>query len=113
MSDTIHINVSYEVLLSARESLALTRNQATEKTEIPAKRLVQLETGEKQPTLEELKAFSKAYKRTIATLLLTPTHRRKNRCRQTDERLIPINLEISMKKPLWPFARQDLYWIGI
>jgi len=71
MSDTIHINVNYEVLLWARESLALTRNQATEKTEIPAKRLVQLETGEKQPTLEELKAFSKAYKRTIATLLLT------------------------------------------
>ena len=48
----------------------MNRNQATEKTEIPARRLVQLETGEKQPTLEELKALSKTYKRTIATLLL-------------------------------------------
>ncbi|MBU0488436.1 MAG: XRE family transcriptional regulator [Bacteroidetes bacterium] len=70
MNDNIHINVSYEVLVWARESLALTRNQAAEKTEISVKRLLQLETGEKQPALEELKAISKAYKRTIATLLL-------------------------------------------
>jgi len=70
MQDHIHINVSHEVLIWARESLAMNRNQATEKTEIPARRLVQLETGEKQPTLEELKALSKTYKRTIATLLL-------------------------------------------
>ena len=33
--------------------------------------MVQLEEGEKQPTLEELKVLSKTYKRTIATLLLT------------------------------------------
>jgi len=89
MSDTIHINVSYEVLLWARESLALTRNQATEKTEIPAKRLVQLETGEKQPTLEELKAFSKAYKRTIATLLLTNPPKEKPL--PTDRRTVDSN----------------------
>ncbi len=38
---------------------------------ISSKRLIQLEEGEKQPRLEELKELSKAYKRTIATLLLT------------------------------------------
>ena len=57
MNDNIHINVSNEVLVWARESLVLTRNQTTEKTAISASRLVQLETGEKQPTIEELKAL--------------------------------------------------------
>jgi Zn-dependent peptidase ImmA (M78 family)/DNA-binding XRE family transcriptional regulator len=70
MNDNIHIHVKHEVLVWARESLALNRSQASESTGISPKRLVQLETGEKQPTLEELKAFSKCYKRTIATLLL-------------------------------------------
>jgi Zn-dependent peptidase ImmA (M78 family)/DNA-binding XRE family transcriptional regulator len=70
MKENIHINVSHEVLVWARESLALNRTQASESTGISPKRLVQLETGEKQPTLEELKTFSKTYKRTIATLLL-------------------------------------------
>lgn len=70
MNDNIHINVNHEVLVWARETLALNRTQASESTGISLKRLIQLETGEKQPTLEELKAFSKTYKRTIATLLL-------------------------------------------
>lgn len=70
MNDNIHINVSSEVLIWARESLALTRNQVTERTGILARRLLQLEIGEKQPTLEELRILSKTYKRTIATLLL-------------------------------------------
>src|SRR5690606_35840212 len=70
MNENSHINVSHEVLVWARESIALDRTQASESTGISLKRLVQLESGEKQPTLEELKAFSKTYKRTIATLLL-------------------------------------------
>lgn len=70
MNDNININVKHEVLVWARESLALNRAQTSESMGISPKRLVQLETGEKQPTLEELKAFSKTYKRTIATLLL-------------------------------------------
>ncbi len=70
MNDNIHINVNHEVLVWARESLALNRVKASESTDISPKRLIQLETGEKQPTLKELKAFSKTYKRTIATLLL-------------------------------------------
>ncbi len=48
----------------------MNRTQSSESTGISPKRMVQLESGEKQPTLEELKAFSKTYKRTIATLLL-------------------------------------------
>ena len=71
MKDNIHIKVNHLLLIWARESLAISRNQASEKTGISAKRLAQLEDGEKQPTLEELKEFSKAYKRTIATLLLS------------------------------------------
>ena len=70
MNEHIHINVNHEVLVWARESLALNRAQASESTGISPKRLIQLELGEKQPALEELKAFSKTYKRTIATLLL-------------------------------------------
>lgn len=70
MKENIYIDVNHNVLVWARESLAITRNQASEKTGITAKRLVQLEEGEKQPTLDELKELSKTYKRTIATLLL-------------------------------------------
>lgn len=77
MKDNIHINVNNEVLVWARESLALSRSQTSESTGISSKRLVQLELGEKLPTLEELKAFSKTYKRTIATLLLNKPPREK------------------------------------
>jgi len=70
MTDNIHIEINAKVLIWARESLALTRNQAAEKTGISIKRLAQLEDEDKQITLKELKEFSKAYKRTIATLLL-------------------------------------------
>jgi Zn-dependent peptidase ImmA (M78 family) len=70
MNDIIHINVNPEVLIWARESLALSRNQACERTKINSKRLNQIELGERKPTIEELKEFSKVYKRTIATLLL-------------------------------------------
>jgi Zn-dependent peptidase ImmA (M78 family)/DNA-binding XRE family transcriptional regulator len=70
MKENIYIEVNHKVLVWARESLAITRNQASEKTGITAKRLVQLEEGEKQPNLDELKELSKTYKRTIATLLL-------------------------------------------
>ncbi len=68
-SDQIQVN--HEVLAWARESLALTRAYASEKTGISDHRLLQLENGERRPTVEELKILSKAYKRTIATLLLS------------------------------------------
>lgn len=64
------IRVQHSVLVWARESLALSRNQVVEKTSINAHRLAQLESGERMPTLDELKQLSKTYKRTIATLLL-------------------------------------------
>ena len=71
MKESINIAVSHKVLVWAREAIALNRTNASERTGISPKRLIQLENGEKQPTLEELKELSKAYKRTIATLLLT------------------------------------------
>jgi len=70
MKNNQHIKVNHQVLVWARESLAISRNQTSEKTGISPKRLTQLEEGVKPPSLEELKEFSKAYKRTIATLLL-------------------------------------------
>ncbi|MBX7204236.1 MAG: XRE family transcriptional regulator [Bacteroidia bacterium] len=70
MTENIHIEVNHKVLVWARESIALNRNQAVERTGVSAKRLLQLEEGEKKITLDELKKMSKAYKRTIATLLL-------------------------------------------
>jgi len=71
MKDNQCIKVNHQVLVWARESLAITRNQASEKTEISPKRLAQLEEGDKPPSIDELKEFSKTYKRTIATLLLS------------------------------------------
>ena len=69
MADNNHIEVNHKVLAWTRESLALNRNQAAENSGISVKRLTQLEEDEKQITLDELREFSKAYKRTIATLL--------------------------------------------
>jgi Zn-dependent peptidase ImmA (M78 family) len=70
MSDNAIILVNHQVLRWARESIVLSRAFVSDKTGISAKRLIQLEEGDKQPTLEELKEFSKIYKRTMATLLL-------------------------------------------
>lgn len=86
MNDDIHIDVSHEVLVWARESLFMSRAKAIESTGIRPKRLVQLETGEKQPTLEELRVLSKVYKRTIATLLLN--HPPKEKPLPSDKRTI-------------------------
>lgn len=70
MNTNTDIAVNHEVLVWARNALAIDRTNAAKKTGISAKRLVQLEEGEKHPTFDELKELSKAYKRTIATLLL-------------------------------------------
>jgi len=71
MKENIIIQVNHEVLLWARDAIALNRSNASERTGISVKRLTQLEQGEKKPTLDELKELSKVYKRTVATLLLT------------------------------------------
>lgn len=71
MANTIHIEINHKLLVWARESIALSKNQASERTGISSTRITQLEDGEKKPTLDELKELAKAYKRTIATLLLS------------------------------------------
>jgi Zn-dependent peptidase ImmA (M78 family) len=71
MKENINILVNNEVLVWARETLAMSRKNAADKSGISVSRLVQLEEGTKQPTLDELKKLSRSYKRTIATLLLT------------------------------------------
>jgi len=70
MNESETISVNNHVLVWAREALALNKTDAAERTNISIKRLTQLEGGERFPTLDELKALSKEYKRTIATLLL-------------------------------------------
>ena len=64
------ININSKVLVWARESIAMSKNQASEKSKINFKRLSQLEESERLPTIDELRILSKTYKRTIATLLL-------------------------------------------
>jgi|GEM_PF-2719122 len=97
MRENTYIAVNHQVLVWARESLAITRNQASEKTSITAKRLIHLEEGEKQPTLDELKELSKTYKRTIATLLLSKPPKEKPL--PTDRRTIDsIRFENGKKK---------------
>ena len=70
MNEFEAISVNNRVLVWAREALTLNKTDAAERTNISIKRLTQLEEGERLPTLGELKALSKEYKRTIATLLL-------------------------------------------
>ncbi len=70
MKNSMQIQTNSQVLIWARESIALTKNQVVEKTSISSTKLSQLELGEKLPSLDELKKLSKLYKRTIATLLL-------------------------------------------
>ncbi len=77
MKPTVFIQVNNEVLRWAREALAISRAKASESSGISIKRLEQLEEGEKQPLLEELKSLSNIYKRTIATLLLQNPPREK------------------------------------
>jgi Zn-dependent peptidase ImmA (M78 family)/DNA-binding XRE family transcriptional regulator len=70
MKEIIHIDVNHEMLKWARETIVLSKTNAAEGIGISLRRLEQLEEGEKRPTLDELKSMSKAYKRTVATLLL-------------------------------------------
>jgi Zn-dependent peptidase ImmA (M78 family) len=66
-----HIDVNCELLVWARVSIAMSKNQVVEKTQISLSRLNHLEDGIKKPSLEELRILSKVYKRTVATLLLS------------------------------------------
>lgn len=77
MKESISIAVNHEVLVWAREAIVMNKTNASKTTGISLNRLNQLEEGEKLPTLEELKELSKAYKRTIATLLLTTAPKEK------------------------------------
>lgn len=70
MKDTTQIQINFQVLVWARESIALSKNYVSEQTGISISRLAQLENGTINPAIEELKMLSKVYKRTIATLLL-------------------------------------------
>lgn len=71
MADIIHIEINHKLLVWARESITMSKNQASERTGISASRLSQLEEGDRKPTLDELKELAKVYKRTLATLLLS------------------------------------------
>ncbi|HMT95684.1 MAG TPA: XRE family transcriptional regulator [Ferruginibacter sp.] len=71
MANIIHIEINHRLLIWARESIAMSKNQASERTGISGSRLSQLEGGNKKPTLDELKELAKVYKRTLATLLLS------------------------------------------
>lgn len=70
MNEIKNIKVNNEVLIWARDKLALSQTKAAESIGISISRLRQLESGAQNPSLEELKSMAKTYKRTIATLLL-------------------------------------------
>ncbi len=70
MAEKIHIKTNPEVLKWARDSLVLSKPKAADRIQISISGLEQLESGDRFPTLEELKSLAKAYNRTIATLLL-------------------------------------------
>ncbi len=70
MKTAINVEVNPKVLVWARESIALSKNKASEKIGISSQLLSKIESGEKSLSLDEIKLFSKKYKRSIATLLL-------------------------------------------
>ncbi|OGU10880.1 MAG: hypothetical protein A2X61_08005 [Ignavibacteria bacterium GWB2_35_12] len=70
MDRKVNIKTNPAVLKWARESLNISKSHAVESLDISTKQLEQIESGELPPTIDELKSMSKAYKRTIATLLL-------------------------------------------
>jgi Zn-dependent peptidase ImmA (M78 family) len=89
MKENSIIPVNHEVLIWARDAIALNRSAASERTGISLKRLTQLEQGEKKPSLDELKELSKVYKRTVATLLLAKLPKEKplpKDCRTIDSK---------------------------
>ena len=70
MSEIDNIPVNNNVLIWARVSIAQTKNYVVQNTGINLRRLNQIESGERQPNLDELKILAKTYKRTLAILLL-------------------------------------------
>lgn len=65
------LNINPALLIWARETIVLSKFQASIKSQISVQRITQLELGEDAPTIDELKSLSKIYKRTVATLLLS------------------------------------------
>ncbi|MFN3528501.1 MAG: ImmA/IrrE family metallo-endopeptidase [Bacteroidia bacterium] len=64
------LQVNPRVLLWARESLGLNKTAASERLGVGLAQLVAWESGDVQPGVAELRAMAKAYKQTLATLLL-------------------------------------------
>lgn len=67
---TASLKINPSVLLWARESLGLNKTAAAERLEVSLAQLAAWESGELQPTTTELRAMAKAYKQSLATLLL-------------------------------------------
>jgi len=59
MNENNNIAINHEVLVWARETIAMNRINVTVKTNISAKRLIQLKESEKQSTVDELKELYK------------------------------------------------------
>lgn len=65
------INTTPQVLKSIRESLQMNLEEASKLSKIPIERIKQFEeTNNIKPSLEELKSLAKAYKKSLAELLL-------------------------------------------
>ncbi len=64
------LQINPRVLLWARESLGLSKTAAAKRLEVSVVQLAAWESGELQPQVAELRAMAKAYKQTLATLLL-------------------------------------------
>jgi len=93
MAEQKYLNVNPEVLKWARESIALNKKRAADLLAITVSALDRLESGGRQPTLEELKTISKKYQCTIATLLLYHPPAEKplpKDCRTVDSSIIGV-----------------------
>jgi len=65
-----YINVNKEVLIWTRKLSRLSLEDASKRSKINEEELRKLESGDKRPNLKELNSLSKAYNKSLATLLL-------------------------------------------
>ena len=75
MNDEVKVN--NEVLIYARQSVTYSKDYVVTLTGMNLYRLNEIESGDKNPTLEELKLLAKTYKKTLAFLLLLDTPKEK------------------------------------
>lgn len=99
MSKSLTVKVEPKVLRWLRERSGWNIEEASRKLKTSADTMRELESGEKSPTLRQLKDLSSAYKRPLASFFLSELEKEKPLPR--DYRLLPHKKGTFDKKTIW------------